>query len=205
MNYARVSLGIFDYQNSFRKKLVEISETNAFDRLVLILIAVDATCQALNVDKSDKPAVDIILNVTSTCFCIEAAIKIISMGLFKHRNAYLKNGWNIVDFIVVSMSLAEFLFIDVLNLSNFFPSLKALRVMRVLRPLRTIKRVKSMRGLVTVILKSLPQLGNTFLFLMFFFTMFAIIGLHTFKANIHQRCRLTEKPENDKLWRIDYT
>lgn len=60
-----------------------------------------------------------------------------------------------------------------------------------------------MRDLVGVILKSIPQLGNTFLFLLFFFSMFAIIGLNTFKPNIHQRCRLTELPKEDNKWPID--
>lgn len=34
-------------------------------------------------------------------YCIEAATKIIANGFLLHKNAYLRNGWNILDFVVV--------------------------------------------------------------------------------------------------------
>lgn len=51
-------------------------------------------------------------------------------------------------------------------------------------------------------LKSLPELGNTLVFMMFFFTVFGIIGIQTFHGKIYQRCRLTPEPVDDK-WEID--
>ena len=57
------------------------------------------------------------------------------------------------------------------------PSFKVLRSLRVLRPLRSVKRVPSMRRLVSIMLRSLPELGNTLVFLLFFFIVFGIIGI----------------------------
>lgn len=34
-------------------------------------------------------------------YCIEAATKIIASGFVLHKDAYLRNGWNILDFVVV--------------------------------------------------------------------------------------------------------
>jgi hypothetical protein len=34
-------------------------------------------------------------------FIAEACLKIIAMGFILHKNAYLRNGWNIIDAIVV--------------------------------------------------------------------------------------------------------
>lgn len=34
-------------------------------------------------------------------YCIEAATKIIANGFVLHKEAYLRNGWNILDFVVV--------------------------------------------------------------------------------------------------------
>jgi len=34
-------------------------------------------------------------------YCIEAATKIIANGFLLHKDAYLRNGWNILDFVVV--------------------------------------------------------------------------------------------------------
>lgn len=34
-------------------------------------------------------------------FCVEASLKILALGLFMHRGSYLRNVWNIMDFVVV--------------------------------------------------------------------------------------------------------
>ncbi len=34
-------------------------------------------------------------------FCFEAGIKIIALGFVFHKDSYLRNGWNVMDFVVV--------------------------------------------------------------------------------------------------------
>ncbi|CAN8020399.1 unnamed protein product [Ixodes persulcatus] len=34
-------------------------------------------------------------------FCVEALLKIVALGFILHRGAYLRNIWNIMDFVVV--------------------------------------------------------------------------------------------------------
>ncbi|RXM92772.1 putative voltage-dependent N-type calcium channel subunit alpha-1B [Acipenser ruthenus] len=34
-------------------------------------------------------------------FCFEAGIKIIALGFAFHKGTYLRNGWNVMDFVVV--------------------------------------------------------------------------------------------------------
>ncbi|KAF7240970.1 Voltage-dependent N-type calcium channel subunit alpha-1B [Varanus komodoensis] len=34
-------------------------------------------------------------------FCFEASIKIIALGFVFHKDSYLRNGWNVMDFVVV--------------------------------------------------------------------------------------------------------
>jgi hypothetical protein len=34
---------------------------------------------------------------------IECLLKIMAMGFFMRKNSYLRNGWNVVDFIVVAL------------------------------------------------------------------------------------------------------
>jgi Ion transport protein len=67
-------------------------------------------------------------------FIFECVAKVIAKGFLFHRNAYLRDPWNWLDFFVVCISLL-----------NFLPGidsggLKALRTFRILRPLRTINR-----------------------------------------------------------------
>lgn len=116
-----------------------------------------------------------IINFTTYFFIFEASMKIISQGLIKHKNAYLRDGWNIVDFLVVMSSIFEIL-VTMFNQNNSV-KFNMLRVLRVLRPLRSVKRVPSMRRLVTIMIRSLPELGNTLVFMMFFFIVFGIIAI----------------------------
>ena len=34
-------------------------------------------------------------------FCVEALLKIVALGFVLHTGSYLRNGWNIMDFVVV--------------------------------------------------------------------------------------------------------
>ena len=79
--------------------------------------------------------------VLSSIFALEALLKIIAYGFIFNRNiAYLKNGWNIMDFIVVSISLISFVISgDKLKI------IKVFRLFRILRPLRVISRNKGLR------------------------------------------------------------
>lgn len=83
-------------------------------------------------------------------FIIEAFLKISAMSFIVHRNSYLRDGWNILDFVVVLVGIVELL--------PFLPktNLRALRTLRVLRPLRSINAFPSMKKLVSSLLEALP-------------------------------------------------
>ena len=85
-------------------------------------------------------------------FTSECLLKILANGLVMHRNAYLRNGWNILDFAIVMIGLASTL-LSLFDFSQF--NVKALRAFRVLRPLRLISGLPSL------------QVGNTHFFLQF--------------------------------------
>lgn len=42
-------------------------------------------------------------------FLFECVSKIIVMGFYKHKNAYLRDSWNKFDFTIVLISLANFI------------------------------------------------------------------------------------------------
>ena len=116
------------------------------------------------------------MEITTYLFIIEAAIKIISQGLWMHKNSYLRSGWNTLDFCVVVMSLLEII-INMVGVEASSSGIRGLRALRVIRPLRSVKRIPRLRRLVSIMLRSLPELGNTLIFLMFFFLVFGIIGI----------------------------
>ena len=121
-------------------------------------------------------------------------MKIIARGLICHKSSYLRDWWNIIDFLVVISA-----FLEMLPTGG---KLRSIRAFRVIRPLRTINAVPSMKKLVKVLLKSIPNLANVIFLLAFMMLMFGILGLHVFSGDNYSRCRTTEKPINATHWPI---
>jgi hypothetical protein len=78
-------------------------------------------------------------------FTIELLIKWFAYGIRK----YFTNGWNILDFIIVVVSLIGTL-LDVFNIAEI-PELKSMRTLRALRPLRALSRFEGIRVIVNLI------------------------------------------------------
>ncbi|XP_049320240.1 voltage-dependent T-type calcium channel subunit alpha-1G isoform X6 [Astyanax mexicanus] len=122
-------------------------------------------------------------------FAIEMVIKMVALGIFG-KKCYLGDTWNRLDFFIVLAGMLEYS----LNLQNV--SFSAVRTVRVLRPLRAINRVPSMRILVTLLLDTLPMLGNVLLLCFFVFFIFGIVGVQLWAGLLRNRCFL---PENFSL------
>ncbi|XP_029456505.1 voltage-dependent T-type calcium channel subunit alpha-1G isoform X3 [Rhinatrema bivittatum] len=118
-------------------------------------------------------------------FAVEMMIKMIALGIFG-RKCYLGDTWNWLDFFIVLAGMLEYS----LNLQNV--SFSAVRTVRVLRPLRAINRVPSMRILVTLLLDTLPMLGNVLLLCFFVFFIFGIVGVQLWAGLLRNRCFLPE-------------
>uniref|UniRef100_A0A8C6Y8A3 Calcium voltage-gated channel subunit alpha1 H n=1 Tax=Naja naja TaxID=35670 RepID=A0A8C6Y8A3_NAJNA len=116
-------------------------------------------------------------------FAVEMVIKMIALGIFGHK-CYLGDTWNRLDFFIVIAGMMEY------SLDGHNVSLSAIRTVRVLRPLRAINRVPSMRILVTLLLDTLPMLGNVLLLCFFVFFIFGIVGVQLWAGLLRNRCFL---------------
>uniref|UniRef100_A0A8C6UTY0 Calcium channel, voltage-dependent, T type, alpha 1H subunit a n=1 Tax=Neogobius melanostomus TaxID=47308 RepID=A0A8C6UTY0_9GOBI len=128
-----------------------------------------------------------ILQVLDDCifafFAVEMVIKMVALGIFG-PNCYLGDKWNQLDFVIVMAGVMEY------SLDGHNASLSAIRTVRVLRPLRAINRVPSMRILVTLLLDTLPMLGNVLLLCFFVFFIFGIVGVQLWAGLLRNRCFL---------------
>uniref|UniRef100_UPI0031384A3C Voltage-dependent T-type calcium channel subunit alpha-1H n=1 Tax=Homo sapiens TaxID=9606 RepID=UPI0031384A3C len=116
-------------------------------------------------------------------FAVEMVIKMVALGLFGQK-CYLGDTWNRLDFFIVVAGMMEY------SLDGHNVSLSAIRTVRVLRPLRAINRVPSMRILVTLLLDTLPMLGNVLLLCFFVFFIFGIVGVQLWAGLLRNRCFL---------------
>merc|ERR1719399_521921 len=99
------------------------------------------------------------------------------MGFILGRNAYWRSAWNILDGVVVMVSLT-----DMFEAGSSMKALKTLRVLRALRPLRVISRNENLKLVVNTLFKSGPEMFNLVVVGGLFFLIFGLFGLSYFKG-----------------------
>ena len=130
--------------------------------------------------------------IFTTIFTLEAVMKIVAMGFITEQGCYLREAWNWLDFTVVITGL--------LSALPSFDNVSVLRTFRLFRPLRSLSTLRSMRLLVTTLLSSIVQLGGVLVLALFFFGVFAILGITLWEGLLYNRCRLTAAPTSPTTW-----
>ncbi|XP_037677401.1 voltage-dependent L-type calcium channel subunit alpha-1F [Choloepus didactylus] len=124
-------------------------------------------------------------------------LKIVAYGLVLHPSAYIRNGWNLLDFIIVVVGLFSVLLEQGPGRLGDAPhtggkpggfDVKALRAFRVLRPLRLVSGVPSLHIVLNSIMKALVPLLHIALLVLFVIIIYAIIGLELFLGRMHKTC-----------------
>ncbi|XP_039216843.1 voltage-dependent L-type calcium channel subunit alpha-1D isoform X10 [Crotalus tigris] len=130
-------------------------------------------------------------------FTIETFLKIVAYGLLLHPNAYVRNGWNLLDFVIVIVGLFSVILEQLTkeaeggSHSGGKPGgfdVKALRAFRVLRPLRLVSGVPSLQVVLNSIIKAMVPLLHIALLVLFVIIIYAIIGLELFIGKMHKSC-----------------
>ncbi|KAJ8339453.1 hypothetical protein SKAU_G00362390 [Synaphobranchus kaupii] len=154
----------------------------------MILATIIANCIVLALEQhlpaSDKTPMSERLEDTEPyfigIFCFEAGIKIIALGFAFHKDSYLRNGWNVMDFVVVLTGILA-------TVGSDF-DLRTLRAVRVLRPLKLVSGIPSLQVVLKSIMKAMVPLLQIGLLLFFAILMFAIIGVEFYMGKFHQTC-----------------
>ncbi|XP_042353799.1 dihydropyridine-sensitive L-type skeletal muscle calcium channel subunit alpha-1-like isoform X2 [Plectropomus leopardus] len=121
-------------------------------------------------------------------------------GAILHKGSFCRNSFNILDLLVVSVSL-----LSMGMESSAISVVKILRVLRVLRPLRAINRAKGLKHVVQCVFVAVKTIGNIVLVTMLLDFMFACIGVQLFKGKFYT-CTDPDKmtEETCKGWYIKY-
>ena len=80
----------------------------------------------------------LLFNIISSFFILECILKIIVMGFYFGEKTYLKDEWNILDFIIVLFSIITWILDSLSGINVGF--IKAIRALRALKPLRALGR-----------------------------------------------------------------
>ena len=90
-----------------------------------------------------------------------------------NKRAFFRNGWNVFDTLVVTISLVPIDNSDLVLVA---------RLVRVFRVLRMISIIPELRMLLASLLKALPQLGYVILLMFIIFYIYAAIGATLFES-----------------------
>jgi hypothetical protein len=117
-----------------------------FDNFILALIGISSIALAfenpLNDPEGTTAQVLRVMDiVTTTLFTMEVIIKVIAVGFIVNgKTSYIRETWNILDFIIVIISIISLFPIEA-KISVF----KIIRMARLLRPLRIISKNQNLK------------------------------------------------------------
>ncbi|KAH8095145.1 hypothetical protein JL720_2422 [Aureococcus anophagefferens] len=165
------ALGCLAPDNGLRQFFVKLTRAPAFD-MVIINVVGDFTNSW----------------VFGPVFLIEMVCKIFALGFYSEGpHTYLKNNWNILDFVCVMSWIG----------AQAVPSLSALqslKMFRLLRPLKSLSKFQGLRRIVVTFMAAFDGLAVTVTLLTFLLFVVSIACMQFFKGALHFRCRITPYP-----------
>ncbi|XP_073235068.1 voltage-dependent L-type calcium channel subunit alpha-1D-like [Porites lutea] len=193
-NRSNKALFCLPEDNPVRFYCKKIVESKKFEYFILLTIAAncvvlmleeplpngDTTERNKKLEKSEMYFVII--------YCIEAATKIMANGFVLHKDAYLRNGWNILDFVVVVVGLVGMISGIESNRIKESESLKVLRAVRVLRPLKIVSGIPSLQVVMKSIARAMIPLLQILFLISFVIVIYAIVGLELLRGKFHSTC-----------------
>ncbi|XP_073351388.1 sodium channel protein type 4 subunit alpha B isoform X2 [Pagrus major] len=165
--------------NPLRTVAIKILIHSLFSLFIMVTILTNCAVMTMSDPPSWSKTVEYVFTFIYT---FEATIKVLSRGFCVGEFTFLKDPWNWLDFMVISMAyLTEF--VDLGNLS-------VLRTFRVLRALKTITVIPGLKTIVGALIQSVKKLADVMILTVFCLSVFALIGLQLFMGNLRQKCVL---------------
>ncbi|XP_025029510.1 voltage-dependent L-type calcium channel subunit alpha-1S [Python bivittatus] len=194
------SLLCLTLQNPVRKACIATVEWKPFETIILLTIFANCIALAIYLPMSEDDTNKVNSRLEKLeyffliVFAIEAMLKIIAYGFLFHADAYLRNGWNVLDFTIVFLGVFTVILERISLMESALLSgqggfdVKALRAFRVLRPLRLVSGVPSLQVVLNSIIKAMLPLLHIAVLVVFMLIIYAIVGQELFKGKMHKTC-----------------
>jgi len=160
----------------------------AFDWFIILAVLINTILQACDSPLDDpfskaSLAFKYIDYFFLLLFFIEATMKIIALGFIWSSlpkiKPYLLNGWNLLDFSVLIISIIDFL-ISLTSKSINLKAIKSLWAIWAIWPLRMFSKNEGLKIVVNSLLSSIPQIINVIIVIFVFIIIFSIMGVSLF-------------------------
>jgi len=156
-----------------------------FDNVILMCILISSLTLAVDNPLNDPNTamsqwLVIIDWIMTVIFTIEMVLKIAGLGLWGHPEAYLANGWNLLDGVIVVVGWFGLVAND-----SAFSAFKAMRALRALKPLRMINRYPGLQVVVGTMISSVGAIANVMIVVVLVFIIFAIMSVNYLKGKFY--------------------
>jgi Ion transport protein len=198
--FCKKSIFGMDQDSTYRRFAVYVTESIYFELFTVILIIFNSVLLGLknysngNRDELDD-FYDIIEPIVLGYNLIEALLKSVARGFNVDESSYIRQNMNAIDFLIATTGFSYILF-DVLRYISI------LRLPRVVIFLEKFKLFRTISDMTSLIFDSILPLSSVFLMILFFYSIFAILGLHIYVGSLSSRCKYTPAPVNG-YWQSD--
>ncbi|ODM93579.1 Sodium channel protein 60E [Orchesella cincta] len=216
------SLYLLGPLNPIRRFAIFVITHRWFDILIILTILANCVTLAMIQNKFEDDGItkvvpdydyytDRIEYAFLAIYIMEMVLKIIAKGFVINKYSYLRNRWNMLDFIVVISGLVTTAIGDDNKEAG---NLEVLRTFRVLRAVKTISILPGLRMMINALLSSVVQLLEVMALTLFCLMIFALFALEVYMGKLRQKCVLIKggpldpnntpihpnDPLRDKLW-----
>ncbi len=159
--------------STIQQNFERIRSNKAFELFVIAVIVASALLVGVKTYELAPASRSIIIwldMLVTVIFVAEITVRFIGEP---DKKAFFRNGWNVFDTLVVTISLVPIDNSDLVLVA---------RLVRVFRVLRMISIIPELRMLLASLLKALPQLGYVILLMFIIFYIYAAIGATLFES-----------------------
>ncbi|XP_074071895.1 sodium channel protein type 9 subunit alpha-like [Macrotis lagotis] len=165
--------------NKFQGYIFDLVTKDAFEIAILVLICLNMMTMMVETDTDSDHKTRILFQINLVfigLFAGECVLKLIGL-----RHHYFSVGWNIIDFVVVHISIAVIILNDLTQRYILtYAQMQVVRLIRCGRVLNFIKGTKGIGTLLSAMMLSLPALLNIVLLFFLVMIIYAIIGMSQF-------------------------
>ena len=164
--------------DSIIKVLINILDSAYFEAVISVCIIANLFTLIYEYpgqDEISKNFLSELNNLISYIFLVEAILRI-----YVYRLYYFKNGWNLIDFIVVCEFIITLSFKNYISFLNDELETTIFKILRVGRVLKLLRRIKSLRKVLNLFFNSIPGVLNVLILYFITIYIYAIVGMNLF-------------------------
>ncbi|XP_051000861.1 cation channel sperm-associated protein 2 [Acomys russatus] len=161
-----------------------VLESPIFSKFIISLIFLNTIVMMVEIELIESTntklwPLKLTLEVADWFILLSFIIEIILMWMYSFR-LFWKNGWNVFDFVVTTLSLLPEFWV-LMGVSRNTVWLQLLRLSRVLRSLKLFTRLRQIKVIILALVRALKSMTFLLLLLLIFFYIFGVTGVYFFE------------------------